>query len=63
MSFPAINFVPAVSASALRTFHIQKHTKVHFFVAEETLFPLVKGGMGESAPSAKFFYCHAVREI
>lgn len=46
-----------------RPFHIQKQTEVHFFVAEETLFPLVKGGMGESAPGAKFFYCHAVREI
>ena len=46
-----------------RPFHIQKHTEKHFFMAEEALFPFVKGGMGESAPGAKFFHCHAVREI
>lgn len=46
-----------------RPFHIQKHTEKHFFVTEETPFPFVKGGMRESALGAKFFYCHAVREI
>ena len=46
-----------------RSFHIQKHTEKHFFVTEEAPFPFVKGGMGESALGAKFFYSHAVCEI